>query len=131
MQVTATEAKNRFGDDCGQAKADPGIVEKDGRIDTVLVDHEQSWPCSRPRPPSHLTCANANSLIPAALGSASRTGILSTNLCPRVIVRGKTLSITPHLAAPLAARALKRPVAGLTPRARQIAAAMDAVFSGI
>lgn len=40
MQVTATEAKNRFGYYCSQAKAEPVIVEKDGRPDTVLVDFE-------------------------------------------------------------------------------------------
>lgn len=41
MQVTATEAKNRFGYFCGQAKSEPVIVEKDGRPDTVLLDYEQ------------------------------------------------------------------------------------------
>ncbi len=37
MQVTATEAKNRFGYVCAQAKTAPVFVEKDGRIDTVIV----------------------------------------------------------------------------------------------
>jgi PHD/YefM family antitoxin component YafN of YafNO toxin-antitoxin module len=37
MQVTATQAKNRFGAMCAQAKAEPVFVEKDGRIDTVIV----------------------------------------------------------------------------------------------
>ncbi len=37
MQVTATEAKNRFGAICAQAKVGPVFVEKDGRIDTVIV----------------------------------------------------------------------------------------------
>jgi len=41
MQVTATEAKNRFGYFCSQAKSEPVIVEKDGRPDTVLVDYEE------------------------------------------------------------------------------------------
>lgn len=40
MQVTATEAKNRFGYYCSQAKAEPVVVEKDGRPDTVLIDFE-------------------------------------------------------------------------------------------
>ena len=40
MQVTATEAKNRFGYFCSQAKSEPVIVEKDGRPDTVLLDYE-------------------------------------------------------------------------------------------
>ncbi len=41
MQVSATEAKNRFGYFCSQAKSEPVIVEKDGRPDTVLVDYEE------------------------------------------------------------------------------------------
>ncbi len=40
MQVTATEAKNRFGYYCSQAKQEPVVVEKDGRPDTVLVDFD-------------------------------------------------------------------------------------------
>lgn len=39
MQVTATEAKNRFGHLCAQAKTSPVIVEKDGRPDSVIL----SW----------------------------------------------------------------------------------------
>ncbi len=41
MQVTATEAKNRFGYFCSRAKSEPVIVEKDGRPDTVLLDYEE------------------------------------------------------------------------------------------
>jgi prevent-host-death family protein len=41
MQVTATEAKNRFGYFCSQAKTEPVIVEKDGRPDTVLLNYEE------------------------------------------------------------------------------------------
>lgn len=41
MQVTATEAKNRFGYFCRQAKVEPVIVEKDGLPDTVLIDYEE------------------------------------------------------------------------------------------
>jgi prevent-host-death family protein len=41
MQVSATEAKNRFGYFCSQAKTEPVIVEKDGRPDTVLLDYEE------------------------------------------------------------------------------------------
>ena len=37
MQVTATQAKNRFGAMCAQAKTEPVFVEKDGRIDSVIV----------------------------------------------------------------------------------------------
>lgn len=41
MQVTATQAKNRFGAICAQAKTEPVYVEKDGRIDTVIVSVQQ------------------------------------------------------------------------------------------
>lgn len=41
MQVTATEAKNRFGAICAQAKTKPVYVEKDGRIDTVILSAQQ------------------------------------------------------------------------------------------
>ena len=41
MQVTATEAKNRFGYICAQAKTEPVFVEKDGRIDTVILSIQQ------------------------------------------------------------------------------------------
>ena len=41
MQVTATQAKNRFGAICAQAKTAPVFVEKDGRIDTVIVSAQQ------------------------------------------------------------------------------------------
>ena len=41
MQVTATEAKNRFGYICAQAKIEPILVEKDGRIDSVILSVQQ------------------------------------------------------------------------------------------
>lgn len=41
MQVTATEAKNRFGYVCAQAKAEPVFVEKDGRIDSVILSLQE------------------------------------------------------------------------------------------
>ena len=41
MQVTATEAKNRFGAICACAKKEPVFVEKDGRIDTVIISAQQ------------------------------------------------------------------------------------------
>jgi prevent-host-death family protein len=41
MHVTATDAKNRFGYLCAQAKAEPVIVEKDGRPDSVIVSYEE------------------------------------------------------------------------------------------
>ena len=41
MQVTATQAKNRFGAMCAQAKTEPVFVEKDGRIDSVILSAKQ------------------------------------------------------------------------------------------
>lgn len=41
MRVTATEAKNRFGSLCAQAKRGPVFVEKAGQIDTVILSAEQ------------------------------------------------------------------------------------------
>ncbi len=40
MQVTATQAKNRFGNICAQAKTAPVVVEKDGRPDSVVISFE-------------------------------------------------------------------------------------------
>lgn len=44
MRVTATDAKNRFGSLCAQAKRAPVFVEKAGQIDTVILsaDHYQA-----------------------------------------------------------------------------------------
>ena len=41
MQFTATEAKNRFGAVCAQAKEGPVFIEKDGRIDSVILSMKQ------------------------------------------------------------------------------------------
>ena len=41
MRVTATEAKNRFGSLCAQAKREPVFVEKAGQLDTVIHSAEQ------------------------------------------------------------------------------------------
>lgn len=43
-RVTATEAKNRFGRLCTQAKRIPVFVDKAGQIDTVIVvaEHDQA-----------------------------------------------------------------------------------------
>ena len=41
MRVTATEAKNRFGKLCAQAKRGPVFVEKAGQLDTVILSAEQ------------------------------------------------------------------------------------------
>ncbi|RFO94693.1 prevent-host-death protein [Rhodoferax lacus] len=41
MQVTATEARDHFGDICDHAKTGPVFVEKDGQIDTVILSARQ------------------------------------------------------------------------------------------
>jgi len=41
MRVSATQAKNRFGAICTHAKTEPVFVEKDGRIDTVILSAGQ------------------------------------------------------------------------------------------
>lgn len=41
VRVTATEAKNRFGSLCAQAKREPVFVEKAGQVDTVILSVEQ------------------------------------------------------------------------------------------
>jgi PHD/YefM family antitoxin component YafN of YafNO toxin-antitoxin module len=40
MRITATEAENRFGSLCAQAKRQPVFVEKAGQIDTVILSAE-------------------------------------------------------------------------------------------
>ena len=40
MNVSATEAKNRFGSLCAQAKREPVFVEKAGQVDTVILSAE-------------------------------------------------------------------------------------------
>ena len=37
MRISATEAKNRFGQVCALAKQGPVWVEKAGRVDTVIL----------------------------------------------------------------------------------------------
>ena len=41
MHVSATDAKNRFGQVCAQAKREPVFVQKDGRVDSVILSVEQ------------------------------------------------------------------------------------------
>jgi prevent-host-death family protein len=40
MHITATDAKNRFGRICAEAKRGPVFVEKAGRLDTVILSAE-------------------------------------------------------------------------------------------
>ena len=48
MRISATEAKNRFGNLCAQAKREPVFVEKAGHLDTVIlsVEHYQALQAS-------------------------------------------------------------------------------------
>ena len=41
MRVTATEAKNRFGHCLSQAKISPVRIEKNGRLEALIVSAEQ------------------------------------------------------------------------------------------
>jgi len=41
MLVTATEAKNRFGRICNLAKKEPVYVQKDGKVDTVILSADR------------------------------------------------------------------------------------------
>lgn len=46
--VSATEAKNRFGQLCQQAKREPVVIQKAGRPDTVLLSYEDYLRLSAP-----------------------------------------------------------------------------------
>ena len=41
MHVSATQAKNQFGAMCSHAKTAPVFVEKDGRVETVILSAKQ------------------------------------------------------------------------------------------
>ena len=41
MRVSATEAQNRFGSLCAQAKRAPVFVERAGHLDTMILSAEQ------------------------------------------------------------------------------------------
>ncbi len=57
-------------------------------------------------------------------------GSLPMNLCPLVEIDGEALSLMAHLAAPVTARMLGKPVSSLAHRASEVIGAMDAVISG-
>ena len=54
-----------------------------------------------------------------------------TVLCPVITVKGKRLHALAHYAAPLPAKALRRPVDNVVAQASALVSAMDAVLSGI
>ncbi|MDT7838147.1 hypothetical protein [Aquabacterium sp. OR-4] len=47
MRITATDAKNRFGQVSAQAKREPVFVEKAGRVDTVTLPARRPPCCAR------------------------------------------------------------------------------------
>ncbi len=52
-------------------------------------------------------------------------------LCPVITVKGQRLHALAHYAAPLPAKALKRPVVNVASQASALVSALDAVLSGI
>ena len=54
-----------------------------------------------------------------------------TNLCPVVEIESERLAAMPHLAAPVLASALKKPITSVAHRAGDLIAAVDAVFAGL
>ena len=79
MQVAATQAKNRFGAMCALAKTEPVFVEKDGRIDSVVVSAKQfaRLQAERKRWPSVKSSVSCRT-VP---GSPSRTSVLRRMAC--------------------------------------------------
>ncbi len=65
----------------------------------------------------------------------SRVGVgkvkLPGNLCPTVDVHGEAFTLMAHLAAPVAAKMLRKPVLSIAHRANEINAAFDAVLSSV
>ena len=56
---------------------------------------------------------------------------LPLNLCLAVEIDNEPLSLLAHMAAPVSARLLKKPLGSLLHRASEVSAAMDAVISGV
>lgn len=54
-----------------------------------------------------------------------------TSLCPVITVKGQRLHALAHYAAPLPAKALRRPVDNVAAQAGALESALDAVLSGI
>jgi toxin CcdB len=64
----------------------------------------------------------------AALDAATK---VPTALCPVIMVKGQRLHALAHYAAPLPAKALKRPVDNVASQASALVSALDAVLSGV
>ena len=58
-------------------------------------------------------------------------GKVPTALCPLIMVKGKRLHALAHFAAPLPAKALRRPVDNVAAQSSALVSAMDAVLSDI
>ena len=54
-----------------------------------------------------------------------------TALCPVILVKGQRLHALAHYAAPLPAKALRRPVQNVASQASALVSALEAVLSGI
>lgn len=54
-----------------------------------------------------------------------------TALCPVIVVKGQRLHALTHYAAPLPARALRRPVDNVAAQSSALVSAIDTVLSGI
>ena len=64
----------------------------------------------------------------AALDAAAK---VPTALCPVITVKGQRLHALAHYAAPLPAKALKRPLVNVASQASALVSALDAVLSGV
>jgi len=75
-----------------------------------------------------------NQLATRLVMPLTRVGVgeakLPINLCPSVEIDGEPLTLLAHMAAPVAARLLRKPVGSLHYRASEVSAALDAVISG-
>jgi len=67
--------------------------------------------------------------IPLAVMSSP--GKVPTALCPLIMVKGQRLHALAHFAAPLPAKALRRPVDNVAAQSSSLVTAIDAVLSGI
>ena len=67
--------------------------------------------------------------IPLALQDF--VGKVPTVLCPTLLVKGERLHALAHYAAPLPAKALRRPVDNVATQAPALVSAIDAVLSGV
>ena len=65
------------------------------------------------------------------LAELDTNNTVPTTLCPVIVVNGIRLHALAHYAAPLPAKALRRPVGNVSAQASALVLAMDAVLSGV